>query len=201
VLGIVLRQEVVAILFGRGAFTAEAIDVTAMTLAVFLVGLAAHSLIAVLARAFYADQDTTTPVAAAILTVVINVVVGAVAVGPFGLAGMALAIAAGAWIEAGILLVLLKRRFRDLQLPPIASTFARAGAGSLVAGAAAVAVLAGLGHAGVDGQGLVHAVARAVSAAMIGGVGYAAMSLLLRAPELPALVAVATGLVRRPRPA
>jgi len=201
VLGIVLRQEVVAILFGRGAFTAEAIDVTAMTLAVFLVGLAAHSLIAVLARAFYADQDTTTPVAAAILTVVINVVVGAVAVGPFGLAGLAFAIAAGAWIEAGILLVLLKRRFRDLQLPPIASTFARAGAGSLVAGAAAVAVLAGLGHAGVDGQGLVHAVARAVSAAMIGGVGYAAMSLLLRAPELPALVAVATGLVRRPRPA
>ena len=35
-------------------------------------GLAAHALIAVLARAFYARQDTRTPVAAAILAVVIN---------------------------------------------------------------------------------------------------------------------------------
>ncbi len=201
VLGIVLREEVVAMLFGRGAFTAAAIEVTATTLAVFLIGLAAHSLIGVLARAFYADQDTMTPVAAAIFTVAVNVVVGAVAVGPFGLAGLAFAIAAGAWIEAGILLVLLKRRFAALRLAPVGSTFVRAGVGSLVAGAAALAVLAGLDQRGIDGPGFVEAVVRAVSAAAVGGVGYAAMSLLLRAPELPALVAVATGLVRRPRPA
>ena len=38
----------------------------ATTLAIFLVGLTAHSLIAVLARAFYALQDTATPVVAAL---------------------------------------------------------------------------------------------------------------------------------------
>ena len=42
---------------------------------------------------------------------------------------------------------------------------------------------------------------RAVIAGGIGALGYLAMSLVLRAPELPALVGVATDLVRRPRAA
>ena len=198
-LGIVLREEVVAVLFGRGAFTVEAIEVTATTLAVFLLGLAAHALIAVLARAFYADQDTRIPVAAAVLAVVINVVVGAVAVGPLGLAGLAAAIAVGAWIEAAVLVVLLKRRFPALRLAPVGATFLRAAIGSAVAAALAVAVLGALSGAGLGGHGLVEALVRAVLAAAAGGVGYLAMSLLLRVPELPALVAVATDLIRRPR--
>ena len=53
----------------------------------FLVGLAAHALIAVLARAFYARQDTRTPVAAAILAVVVNTTLAVVLVGPLGLPG------------------------------------------------------------------------------------------------------------------
>jgi hypothetical protein len=38
-----------------------------------------------------------------------------------------------------------------------------------------------------------------VLAAGVGAVGYLAMSFVLRVPELPALIAVATELVRRPR--
>ena len=44
----------------------------------FLLGLTAHALIAVLARAFYARQDTRTPVAAAIVAVVVNTTLGIV---------------------------------------------------------------------------------------------------------------------------
>ena len=198
-LGIVVREEVVMVLFGRGAFTAEAVTLTADPLGVFLLGLAAHALIAVLARAFYAGQDTRTPVAAAIVAVVVNVAIGAVAVGPYGLGGLAFAIAAGAWLEAAILVVALKRRFAGLRLADASATFARAAAGSLVAAGLAVAVLLALDGAGVDGTSTLGAAARAALAAGVGGVGYLAMSLLLRVPELPALVSVATGLVRRPR--
>ena len=44
--------------------TQDNLDLIAFTLAWFLVGLTAHALIAVLARAFYARQDTVTPVVA-----------------------------------------------------------------------------------------------------------------------------------------
>ncbi|HET7169080.1 MAG TPA: murein biosynthesis integral membrane protein MurJ, partial [Candidatus Limnocylindrales bacterium] len=68
VLTALLRTEVVAMLFG--SFTPAAITLTADTLLAFLIGLVAHALIAVLARAFYAQQDTLTPVLAAVGAVV-----------------------------------------------------------------------------------------------------------------------------------
>jgi putative peptidoglycan lipid II flippase len=198
-LGMVLRTELVDLLFRYGAFGAGAVELTATTLLVLLAGLAAHALIAILARAFYAAHDTRSPVAAAVSAVVINVTVGALAVGPFGLAGLAFAIAAGAWLEAAILLVVLRRRYPALDLAAVGRTFARALAGTLVAGGLALGTLAVLdGPLPVD-AGKVALLGRAVIAGGIGAVGYLAMSLLLRVPELPALLGVASGLVRRPR--
>ena len=69
-LGIVLRGEIVTLLFGYGRFDAAAIELTAGTLLVFLLGLAGHSAIAILARAFYAAKETRIPVYAAIVSVV-----------------------------------------------------------------------------------------------------------------------------------
>ena len=71
-----------------------------MTLGWFLIGLTAHALIAVLARAFYARQDTVTPVVAAVGAVAINTTLAVILVGPLGLGGLALAIAIAAWVEA-----------------------------------------------------------------------------------------------------
>ncbi len=117
--GIVLRREVTELLFGYGRFDATAIDLTAATLFTFMFGLAAHALIAVLARAFYAHQDTRTPVAAGIVSVVVNTTLSVILSGPLGLPGIGLAIAIGAWIEMSILLVLLRRRLPALSLRPV----------------------------------------------------------------------------------
>ncbi len=84
-LGIALSQDVVQLLFGFVGVGQAALDQTGVTLAIFLVGLTAHSLIAVLARAFYALQDTATPVVAALIAVGVNIVVASVLVGPLGL--------------------------------------------------------------------------------------------------------------------
>jgi putative peptidoglycan lipid II flippase len=198
-LGILLRHELVDLLFGYGAFSAAAVELTATTTAVLLGGLAAHALIAVLARAFYAGQDTRTPVLAAISAVAINVTVGALAVGPFGLAGLAFAIAAGAWLEASILLVILSRRYRELDVGALGLTFGRTLLGALVAGGLALAVLGFLDGPLPADTGKLALLGRAVIAGGVGAVGYLAMSLVLRVPELPALLGVATELVRRPR--
>jgi putative peptidoglycan lipid II flippase len=197
----VLSREVVDLLFNYAAFDDAAVQMTAAVLLILLIGLTAHSMIAVLARSFYAEQDTITPVVAAIAAVVVNVVVAYATVGPYGLGGLAFAIAAGAWLEATVLLVILRRRHRDLDLASLAVTFGRSLAGALVAGALALGTVMVLnGPLPVD-AGKLAVLGRAVIAGGIGALGYLAMSLVLRAPELPALVGVATDLVRRPRAA
>src|SRR5262249_7098120 len=104
-LAIVLRTEVVRLLFAYGRFDESAVDAAAGALGVFLLGLPAHGLIAVLARAFYADQETRTPVAGALIAVAINVVVSVATAPSLGIRGLALGIALGAWVEAIFLLL------------------------------------------------------------------------------------------------
>ena len=58
---------------------------------------------------------------AAIGAVVVNTTLAAVLVGPLGLPGIALAIAIAAWLEAGALIVLLRRREGPLGLAAVAS--------------------------------------------------------------------------------
>ena len=67
-----------------GGFDRAVIELTADTLRAFLIGLVAHALIAVLARAFYALHDTRTPVAVAVLAVVINTTLAVALVEPLG---------------------------------------------------------------------------------------------------------------------
>ena len=71
-IGAILRHQTVALLFDYGPRDQAALAQTGDTLLYFLIGLAAHALIAILARAFYARQDTLTPVLAAVGAVVIN---------------------------------------------------------------------------------------------------------------------------------
>ena len=109
VLTAVVRQPVVEILFGGGKIDQADLDLIAVTLVGFVIGLTAHALIAVLARAFYARQDTATPVAAAVGAVAVNCTLAVILVGPLGLPGIAVAIAIAAWLEALALLAILHR--------------------------------------------------------------------------------------------
>ena len=198
-LGMVLRFEVVDLLFGHGRFDAAAIDLTAATLLTFLPGLAAHAIIAVVARAFYARQDTRTPVVAGIVSVVVNTSLSIVLAGPFGLPGIGLAIAIGAWIEAVILIVLLRRLVPVLSLRPIGLVAARSVIAAAAAGAVAFAVRGGLALIGAIEP---NSVELAIRVAVVGGVGllvYALLAAALRIPELPSIVGVMVDLLRRPR--
>ncbi len=83
----------------------------------------------------------------------------------------------------------------------LARTFARSLPSAIVAAALALGTLMVLDGPLPADAGKLAVLGRAVIAGGIGALGYLAMSLVLRAPELPALVGVATDLVRRPRAA
>ena len=198
-LGIALRIPIVELLFGYGKFDAADIDRTAATLAAFLVGLPAHASIAVLARAFYARQDTRTPVLAAVLAVVINVALGIAFAGPFGLPGLAIAIAIAAWIEAAFLLIVLGRHVptfeRGAILRVLTEAFVAAGAAAFVA----VGVVGALGGFMEPGSGKIAILAGTVLATVVGSVVYVGIALVLRIPELPSIVGLVTDQIRRRR--
>ena len=203
VLGAILRVETVAVLFGR--FDRAAIELTAATLLAFLVGLVAHALIAVLARGFYALHDTRTPVLAAVMAVVINTTLAAALVGPLGLPGIALAIAIAAWLEATVVLVLLRRRVGRLGFAAIAWLGIRVVLATGLAGLAGVVTHALVGpllapDPGAGGFGQVPGlIAVLVIVSAVYGAVFAAAALALRIDELRSIVGIMVDALRRPR--
>ena len=197
-LGIALSQDTVELLFGFVGVGQAALDQTGTTLAIFLVGLTAHSLIAVLARAFYALQDTATPVVAALVAVGVNIVVAVVLIGPLGLNGLAVAIATAAWLETLTLVVLLRRRMPSLGLGHVGGVMLRTAIVALAGGARRVGrrPLADLGRWARTRASLRLLVRMAVATAA-GGLVILAGSLALRIEEPRLIVGVVVDLVRR----
>ncbi len=205
VLAAILRTETVAVLFS--GFSVSAIELTAATFLAFLPGLPAHALIAVLARAFYAHQDTITPVVVAIAAVVVNTTLATMLVGPLGLPGVALAIAIAAWLEAAALVVLLRRRLGSLGLRGVANVAIRTGVATAIAGLVGVgahAVISGaLGSAapGPYPGGLGGVLAAAVTMLAVGvaySVTFALAALALRIEDLRSIVELMVHALRRP---
>src|SRR5205823_6071000 len=71
---VVLRRPIVNLLFQYGAFGAEARELTQATFLFYALGLAGHALVQILARAYYASRDTTTPVALTLVSIGANVI-------------------------------------------------------------------------------------------------------------------------------
>ena len=194
----VLRRELVDLLFGGGKIGASDLDLIATTLLWFLTGLAAHALIAVLARAFYARQDTLTPVLAAVAAVVLNTTMAVLLVGPFGLSGIALAIALAAWMEAVVLMVVLRVRLPHLRLRGLGRVAVEAIAGTVVAGGIGVGVAALVARLIGEAPSRLALIGESLVVTLAFGLVYAAVSLVLRIPELASIVEVMVDVIRRP---
>jgi putative peptidoglycan lipid II flippase len=196
-LGIVVSEDVVRLLFGVAHIGEDATAATATALAVFLVGLTAHSLIAVLARAFYALQDTRTPVAAALLAVATNIVAANVLVGPLGLNGLAAAIAVSAWIETIALVVLLQRRMPALGLGVVWIVLAKSLAVAATGAVVALGIEQALTGAWGRDAGFLLVLVRAALAVSAGGLVIVAGSVALRIEEPRLIVGIVVDLIRR----
>lgn len=194
----VLRQELVDLLFGGGEIDEAGLLLIATTLLWFLVGVAAHALIAVLARAFYARQDTLTPVLVAIAAVVMNTTLAVLLVGPLGLSGMALAIALAAWMEALVLLVILRVRVDGLPLGNLARVAVQAVVGTAVASALAFGTAALIGRAIEPDPSVFLLILDIGVVTAIFAAAYATVSIVLRIPELASIVDVMAEVIRRP---
>jgi putative peptidoglycan lipid II flippase len=107
---LIIADPIVTVLFQRGAFDATDAAATGAALGAFALGLPAYVLIKALAPGFFAREDTATPVKIAALALVVNVALALALMPILAHVGIALATAVSAWINAGLLAVLLYRR-------------------------------------------------------------------------------------------
>lgn len=180
---VTISQPIVVALFERGAFTREDSVAVANVLIAFGFGLPAFILNKVLTPAYFAREDTATPMRFAVVTLAMDV---AMSVGFFflvGVAGIAIGTSVAAWINVVLLWATLRKRghvevddrLRE-RMPRIAAASLAMGAGLLalewglapVIGTGALAPFLLLGALCGAGLGIYVICALAIRAATIG---------------------------------
>ncbi|MGW0223653.1 murein biosynthesis integral membrane protein MurJ [Streptomyces tendae] len=172
--------QIIHLLFQRGAFTAADTAATAGVMRVYALGLLGQTVVGALARSYFsAGRASWYPFGAMAVGVVATAVVGARAVGPWGVTGIAAANAAGITVTAALLLagmgprsvpVRIRRVLGDLGRPVLAAAVAT--------GAGALAAARVTGASGAAADGARAGLPLAVGAATVGGV-FAALCLVL----------------------
>ena len=192
----VLATPTLTVLYQHGAFDAQYTAATVTVYEVFLLGLIAHVLIALLAPIFYAGKDTRTPVTAALVAVAVDVIAAAVLFPFLHLEGLALAIGLGAWAEVLILVILMERRI-GFDLRPMARHAVAFGGGACVA-AAATMIAARYVESSIGGSSSLVAQVGEIAAGGLVGIGvYLAWSRAFRLPELGEAMELARTLIGR----
>jgi putative peptidoglycan lipid II flippase len=97
---IVLSEPVVRVLFEHGAFTAADTSATSRALIWLALGLPANVLVKALSPAFFAREDTMTPLFATLKGVIFAIVLSVLLGHWFGAEGIAASLAIGAWSTA-----------------------------------------------------------------------------------------------------
>jgi putative peptidoglycan lipid II flippase len=106
----ILALPILAVLFERGAFGPGEAAATAAALAAYAAGLPAFVLVKVLAPAFFARQDTRTPVKIATAAMLANLLLTLLLMQFLAHVGVAIALAAAGWLQAAMLFAALMRQ-------------------------------------------------------------------------------------------
>jgi putative peptidoglycan lipid II flippase len=106
----VISDEIVRVLYERGAFSPQTTSVVAGTLAIYGLGLPGFVMIKALNPGFFAREDTKTPMRITLVSVVVNCILAVTLFPIFHERGIATAEAVSGWLTALMLFVTLARR-------------------------------------------------------------------------------------------
>jgi len=106
---LLVPELIMRALFGRGAFTAENAAAAGATLVAYAIGLLPFVLMRSATVTFLARGDTTTPVKALFVAVVVNVALKVLLMDRYAQVGLAFATSVGAWVNLMLLLWFAKR--------------------------------------------------------------------------------------------
>jgi putative peptidoglycan lipid II flippase len=186
----VLRVPMVRIVFERGAFDSEATQATAWALLFLSPAVALFTLRDMTNRAFYALQDTTSPMVVSIFSAGINIVLNLILVGPLAQGGLALANTLSGAFGAGVLLLILRKKLAASESSSPVSLGGKAILNSLwrvllASGIMGVVVwfTYGATQVCIPGGAVLMQLVRLAIAVLVGIISYVALVFVLRVPE------------------
>jgi putative peptidoglycan lipid II flippase len=132
---LLLGKPIVQLLFQGGRFSAEATDAVVWALQFYALALLGHSFLEVATRVFYARKDTRTPLLAAVLAMLLNLVLAFTLVTVLAHGGIALANALAVSVEVGLLGWFAQRQLHGIGLSSIVALAVRATIAGVLMGA------------------------------------------------------------------
>ena len=136
---LVLGRPIIQVLFEGGEFTADSTSVVYFALQFYALGLVTHSMLEVVTRAFFAQQDTVTPLVVSFFTTALNVALAFWLVRPLLHGGLALANSIAIGVESLVGLAILHRRWGSVEARRMATAVLKSGVAAAAMGGAIVA--------------------------------------------------------------
>jgi putative peptidoglycan lipid II flippase len=187
---VLLRREIIEVLFQHGDFDAASTALTSWALPFFAVGLSAFSMVKIIVPAFYALQDTRTPVKVAFLAMLLNIGLNFLFIRPLQNGGPALATSLSAFFNSVSLLVIFYKRYGSFGVRGIVWSVWKFIAASIALGVVTYALIHWPGFYGGQMSQKVMALGFTIAAATV---TYFTATSLLGSPELAELRAAKRG--------
>jgi putative peptidoglycan lipid II flippase len=191
----VLGGAAIGILLQTGRFGAGAASATLAALQMFAVGLVGQVALEVVARVFYARQDTITPMGAAALAMAVNIALALALVGPMGHPGLALANSVAVTFEVLVCLWLAARAGVGLHIGQLGSALVRSAAAAAAMAACMVLALRVLPP--VAASPLVDGALRAALGGAVGALAYVVAAMVVGLTEVRQGMTLAWQAIRR----
>ncbi|MEA1909757.1 MAG: murein biosynthesis integral membrane protein MurJ [Patescibacteria group bacterium] len=129
-----LRAQIVRLILGSGQFGWEDTRFTVSVLAFLVFGMWAQSIIPLLARSFYALQDTKTPFITSLITLATNVGLALWLIQYYQVVGLAMAISVSAIVNALILFIFLYKKLGGFPLRELGDLIIKSSVGAMTMG-------------------------------------------------------------------
>ena len=193
---VVLAEPIVRLMYERGAFLPSDTIAAAGALQFYALGLLGYSVVRIASPAFYAFGESRTPVTISFVTVLANAALNFALVDVMGYRGLALGTSIAALLNAGLLLVMLRRRLGGIDGGAMAGALARIAVAAALMGAAAAGTDAFL-SARLPGHGLAAQLMRVGTTIGVALAVLAVSAHLLRVPQFSEAVSLVSRRLRR----
>lgn len=181
-----LRAQIVRLALGGGVFGWHDTIRTALVLGIFLTSLLGQALIPLLARAFYAHQNTLTPFWIGICAELVNIGLAFLLRSSYGIAGLAIAFSVATYVNGFLLFLFLEKKYGPFETRRFFS--------SVVKSTLAAVALIVVGYPVRQFFGTLfplrmfwHVALQAGAAGVVGLGGFIFVAWLLKSPELQEL--------------
>lgn len=108
---IVLSNSLISVLYGHGKFSVSNVNSTSLVLQIFALGVPAYIMSKIFASILFAQKNSKTPVTAAIISIICNIILNCILIIPLGIVGIAISTSVSGFVNAYVMYLKSKNWF------------------------------------------------------------------------------------------